>query len=51
MVKINKNVLTHVKYYIMITLGLVCYCFGYSAFVFPDNVVTVGFTVLASLRT
>ena len=49
MVKINKNVMTHVKDYIMITLGLVCYCFGYSAFVLPEKVVTGGVTGLASL--
>jgi uncharacterized membrane-anchored protein YitT (DUF2179 family) len=46
---IDKNILTQVKDYIMITLGLVCYCFGYSAFVLPEKVVTGGVTGLASL--
>ncbi len=41
--------MVHVKDYIMITLGLVCYCFGYSAFVLPEKVVTGGVTGLASL--
>lgn len=46
---INKNVWTQVKDYLMITVGLVLYCFGYSAFVLPEKVVTGGVTGLASL--
>lgn len=47
--KINNNMLTHVKDYIMITVGLLCYCFGYSAFLLPEKIVTGGVTGLASL--
>lgn len=47
--KINNNVITHVKDYIMITVGLLCYCFGYSAFLLPEKIVTGGVTGLASL--
>ena len=47
--KINKNMITNVKDYIMITLGLLCYCFGYSAFLLPEKIVTGGVTGLASL--
>ena len=47
--KINNNVITHVKDYIMITVGLICYCFGYSAFLLPEKIVTGGVTGLASL--
>ena len=47
--KINNNVITHVKDYIMITVGLICYCFGYSAFLLPEKIVTGGGTGLASL--
>lgn len=47
--KIKTNTLTQVKDYVMITLGLVCYCFGYSAFLLPEKIVTGGVTGLASL--
>ncbi|MBQ9585145.1 MAG: YitT family protein [Muribaculaceae bacterium] len=47
--KINNNMITHVKDYIMITVGLLCYCFGYSAFLLPEKIVTGGVTGLASL--
>ena len=47
--KIDKVSVTQVKDYIMITLGLVCYCFGYSAFLLPEKIVTGGVTGLASL--
>ena len=47
--KIDKNVLTQVKDYTMITVGLLCYCFGYSAFLLPEKIVTGGVTGLASL--
>ena len=47
--KIDKNVLTQVKDYTMITVGLLCYCFGYSAFLLPEKMVTGGVTGLASL--
>lgn len=45
----SKKVLNEVKDYVMIFLGLCCYCFGYSAFVLPEKVVTGGMTGLASL--
>ena len=41
--------IAQVKDYIMITVGLVCYCFGYSAFLLPEKIVTGGVTGLASL--
>lgn len=47
--KMSKVAITHVKDYIMITVGLVCYCFGYSAFLLPEKIVTGGVTGLASL--
>ncbi len=47
--KINKVAITHIKDYIMITVGLLCYCFGYSAFLLPEKIVTGGVTGLASL--
>lgn len=47
--KINNNIVTHVKDYFMITVGLLCYCFGYSAFLLPEKIVTGGVTGLASL--
>ncbi len=47
--KINNNIVTHVKDYLMITVGLLCYCFGYSAFLLPEKIVTGGVTGLASL--
>lgn len=47
--KINKVAMTHIKDYIMITVGLLCYCFGYSAFLLPEEIVTGGVTGLASL--
>lgn len=47
--KVNKNMVANVKDYIMITLGLLCYCFGYSAFLLPEKIVTGGVTGLASL--
>lgn len=47
--KINKHALIQVKDYFMITVGLLSYCFGYSAFVLPEKVVTGGVTGLASL--
>jgi len=46
---LNKKVLNEVKDYIMIFVGLLSYCFGYSAFVLPEKVVTGGVTGLASL--
>lgn len=45
----SKKVLNEVKDYVMIFIGLCCYCFGYSAFVLPEKVVTGGVTGLASL--
>ena len=45
----SKKVLNEVKDYVMIFIGLFCYCFGYSAFVLPEQVVTGGVTGLASL--
>lgn len=45
----SKKVLSEVKDYVMIFIGLFCYCFGYSAFVLPEEVVTGGVTGLASL--
>lgn len=45
----SKKVLSEVKDYVMIFFGLLCYCFGYSAFVLPEKVVTGGVTGLASL--
>ena len=45
----NKEFLNDVKDYVMIFFGLCCYCFGYSAFVLPEKVVTGGVTGLASL--
>ncbi len=45
----NKKILNEVKDYVMIFIGLCCYCFGYSAFVLPEEVVTGGVTGLASL--
>ena len=47
--KINKVTITYIKDYIMITVGLLCYCFGYSAFLLPEEIVTGGVTGLASL--
>ena len=47
--KLNKKVLVQAKDYVMIILGLFAYCFGYSAFVLPEKVVTGGVTGLASL--
>lgn len=47
--KINKEVVTQVKDFTMITVGLLSYCFGYAAFVLPEKVVTGGVTGLASL--
>jgi uncharacterized membrane-anchored protein YitT (DUF2179 family) len=47
--KLNNSVLTQVKDFTMITVGLLSYCFGYSAFVIPEKVVTGGVTGLASL--
>ena len=47
--KIKTDTLTQVKDYVMITLGLLCYCFGYSAFLLPEKIVTGGVTGLASL--
>lgn len=46
---LSKNKINEVKDYIMIFVGLFCYCFGYSAFVLPEKVVTGGVTGLASL--
>ena len=45
----NKKILNEVKDYVMIFIGLVCYCFGFTAFVLPEKVVTGGVTGLASL--
>ncbi|MBO4722492.1 MAG: YitT family protein [Muribaculaceae bacterium] len=45
----SKKILNEVKDYVMIFIGLCCYCFGYSAFVLPEKVVTGGVTGLASL--
>ena len=45
----SKKILNEAKDYVMIFIGLCCYCFGYSAFVLPEKVVTGGVTGLASL--
>lgn len=45
----NKAILNEVKDYVMIFIGLLSYCFGYTAFVLPEKVVTGGVTGLASL--
>ena len=47
--KPSKKVLNEVKDYVMILIGLFCYCFGFTAFVLPEKVVTGGVTGLASL--
>jgi len=47
--KFNKGVMTQIKDFTMITVGLLSYCFGYAAFVLPEKVVTGGVTGLASL--
>ena len=45
----SKKILNEVKDYVMIFIGLLSYCFGYTAFVLPEKVVTGGVTGLASL--
>ena len=45
----NQTIFNEVKDYFMIFIGLICYCFGYTAFVLPEKVVTGGVTGLASL--
>lgn len=45
----KKKLLTTARDYVMITFGLACYAFGFTAFVLPEHVVTGGVTGLASL--
>lgn len=45
----SKKFLNEVKDYVMIFIGLVSYCFGYTAFILPEKVVTGGVTGMASL--
>ncbi len=45
----SKKILNEVKDYVMIFVGLLSYCFGYTAFILPEKVVTGGVTGMASL--
>ena len=45
----TKELIKQGRDYVMIVLGLVCYCFGFSAFILPEQVVTGGVIGLASL--
>ena len=40
---------TNVRDYLMIVLGLICYSFGFSAFILPEKIVIGGMTGVASL--
>ena len=45
----RKELLKQTGDYIMIIIGLFCYCFGFSAFILPEQVVTGGVIGLASV--
>lgn len=47
--RIGENLLSNVHDYVMITLGLASYAFGFTAFILPEKVVTGGVTGLSSL--
>lgn len=45
----TKELVKQGRDYVMIVFGLVCYCFGFSAFILPEKVVTGGVIGLASI--
>ena len=45
----TRKVLNTAKDYVMITLGLFCYAFGFTAFILPEKIVIGSVTGLSSL--
>ena len=45
----TKELVKQGRDYVMIVFGLICYCFGFSAFILPEQVVTGGVIGLASI--
>ena len=45
----TRKIVNTVKDYVMITLGLFCYAFGFTAFILPEEIVIGSVTGLSSL--
>lgn len=49
MVKINKSVVTSIKEYALVTLGILAYTFGWITFLIPHNLIGGGVTGISSI--
>jgi len=49
MATINKTIFTHIKEYLLITLGIIIFTLGWSIFLVPNNIVGGGVTGIAAI--